>query len=412
MTARDPHGLLKASPEALAAFLERRIPEDEGLDYKRDMSGDFAKTIAAMANTNGGIIVFGVDEDKATKTPKAWQGFRMADPRGAVANQVRERLDGAVSLHTHVVAAEGDRMYLVVVVEPSLSRAILHKDSGPVVRHHDQSVAPSRDAFEGLLRREAGNVARTAIDDGLVVRDTGPAAKARAAEGRAGQWSGPGTPTPRLTVVVAIEPHGSITLRPSEALDDRIAGAGAVLMGGGFHPMTEEGHSAAERPWGHAEVLPDRISVGISGAIDVRACAQPPGWTGHVPEPWMLDADQLASDVVRALLVPAVLGADLDVLFVPAGVAVAFTGFQGKGLYFPRKPGVAPTRPMEGSARRAPVYSATLNDAKEVVTVAVDSIRLFARFLGQRGADAWADGVVARLTKRQDLQRWHGLLTG
>ena len=45
-------------------FLEQRTPENTVLDYKRTFPNDLAKSIAAMANTFGGLILVGVDEDK------------------------------------------------------------------------------------------------------------------------------------------------------------------------------------------------------------------------------------------------------------------------------------------------------------------------------------------------------------
>ena len=48
-------------------FCEQRIPEEAVLDYKRETPQRLEKTIAAMANTIGGIILVGVDEDSETR---------------------------------------------------------------------------------------------------------------------------------------------------------------------------------------------------------------------------------------------------------------------------------------------------------------------------------------------------------
>ena len=45
------------------------IPEDDQLDWKRDLPSDgteFAKDVAAFANSRGGVIVYGVSEDRKT----------------------------------------------------------------------------------------------------------------------------------------------------------------------------------------------------------------------------------------------------------------------------------------------------------------------------------------------------------
>lgn len=48
--------------EDVAQFCERKIVENSYLDYKKEFPKDLAKTIAAMANTIGGIVLIGVDE--------------------------------------------------------------------------------------------------------------------------------------------------------------------------------------------------------------------------------------------------------------------------------------------------------------------------------------------------------------
>lgn len=45
------------------AFLREDLAEGVRLDYKRDFPGNLEKVIAAMANTEGGVILIGVDED-------------------------------------------------------------------------------------------------------------------------------------------------------------------------------------------------------------------------------------------------------------------------------------------------------------------------------------------------------------
>jgi hypothetical protein len=55
--------------EQLDAFLNAKLPESVRLDYKVGMPDDLAKVIAAFANTLGGMIVLGVDEDGTTTEP-------------------------------------------------------------------------------------------------------------------------------------------------------------------------------------------------------------------------------------------------------------------------------------------------------------------------------------------------------
>lgn len=51
----------------IVAFCEERRTENSYLDYKKDFSTKLDKTIASMANTVGGLILIGVDEDEESK---------------------------------------------------------------------------------------------------------------------------------------------------------------------------------------------------------------------------------------------------------------------------------------------------------------------------------------------------------
>ncbi|MCX6706470.1 MAG: ATP-binding protein, partial [Candidatus Woesebacteria bacterium] len=46
------------------------------LDYKRDLPSNLPKHIVAFANTRGGIIIIGVEEDKKTGVPVKWEGIK------------------------------------------------------------------------------------------------------------------------------------------------------------------------------------------------------------------------------------------------------------------------------------------------------------------------------------------------
>jgi len=48
-------------------FCEQKIPEGGYLDYKEDFPSTLEKTISALANTLGGIILIGVEEDDENK---------------------------------------------------------------------------------------------------------------------------------------------------------------------------------------------------------------------------------------------------------------------------------------------------------------------------------------------------------
>jgi len=53
--------------EEIVEFCDQPVAENTVLDYKRDMPADIEKTVAAMANTLGGLILVGVAENDHAK---------------------------------------------------------------------------------------------------------------------------------------------------------------------------------------------------------------------------------------------------------------------------------------------------------------------------------------------------------
>jgi predicted HTH transcriptional regulator len=62
--------------EDIVAFVGEKIPEGVQLDYKKDFpEKGLAKIIASFANTRGGVIIIGVEEDEKTGLPTACEGI-------------------------------------------------------------------------------------------------------------------------------------------------------------------------------------------------------------------------------------------------------------------------------------------------------------------------------------------------
>ena len=79
MAIRESRDLIHANEVELRDFLAAGHRESETLD-KRDLSGDISGTVAAMANSEGGTIIVGVEEDPRKKTPRSFAGFESAHP--------------------------------------------------------------------------------------------------------------------------------------------------------------------------------------------------------------------------------------------------------------------------------------------------------------------------------------------
>ena len=105
------------------AFLKERIPEGPRLDYKREVPDRIERTISAMANSEGGLIVIGVDEERATRTPKLPPaGIALAGQAERVQSKAYQAIHEpitALDIGTYSFPDDGERGVLVVRVHPS-----------------------------------------------------------------------------------------------------------------------------------------------------------------------------------------------------------------------------------------------------------------------------------------------------
>jgi hypothetical protein len=118
----------------VVAFCNEQLPESVNLDYKRDMpAGEkLAKTISSFANTFGGIVVIGVDEDDQSRPRVPSDGL-------AFEPKLEERVWSVVTDHIYppvlpevrVCPPVNDRTFVVVRVPQSATtpHAVRHNTS-------------------------------------------------------------------------------------------------------------------------------------------------------------------------------------------------------------------------------------------------------------------------------------------
>jgi hypothetical protein len=102
-------------------FCNQRIAENAYLDYKEDFPGHLDRTIAAMANTMGGVILIGVAEDGQGKPVVPAKGIQMV--RG-LEDRVMNTILGNIAppLFPEIAVcpnSTGDKATLVIRVHPS-----------------------------------------------------------------------------------------------------------------------------------------------------------------------------------------------------------------------------------------------------------------------------------------------------
>lgn len=109
----------KITGDDVAAFCDRGIRENFVLDYKRDFPKDLGKTIAALANTYGGVVLIGVgDNDGKPIVPPS--GIKFERGLTERVNQiVIDNIYPPVFPEIQVCPAQKERAFVVVRVPQS-----------------------------------------------------------------------------------------------------------------------------------------------------------------------------------------------------------------------------------------------------------------------------------------------------
>lgn len=132
MSARSLLYKREISPEDVRHFLALREPEREWLEYKRELSDQVVRSIAAMANTGGGLILIGIEEERERGGRPSRPGRVIGvgpDDETRLAHKCRDLLDPPyipeiwpVEIPAEAFGGgretEGSRYILVVRVDP------------------------------------------------------------------------------------------------------------------------------------------------------------------------------------------------------------------------------------------------------------------------------------------------------
>lgn len=141
---------------AVAEFVAEAIPEHEHVEYKGptynrqshklEITAEVLETIVAFANSGGGMLLYGVEEDKGTKRPIIDEGIipsRAArDLEAMFRNMCASQIDPSIALETRVITippgqTHAGNLVLVVRVRAGRLRPYYLRDKGVYLRAGD-----------------------------------------------------------------------------------------------------------------------------------------------------------------------------------------------------------------------------------------------------------------------------------
>lgn len=126
--------------EDVVAFCKRGIPENKQLDYKYMLPKNhekFAKTIASFANSMGGTVIVGVQDDKNDKPSPPFTGIAYHEKvRNSIEDIIQTYIDPIVFVEINVcINKHADRMFVVLdIPQSNLTPHLVGKSKRAYVR--------------------------------------------------------------------------------------------------------------------------------------------------------------------------------------------------------------------------------------------------------------------------------------
>lgn len=135
--------------EDIEAFCNQRLPEGERIEYKSKLNNDkVVQTIAAMANTDGGVVLIGVQEEKDAGGQRSYPGAISGidarnDPGLSITNRCYTNLQPAWVPEIKEIPLREDATKAVILVRIDENRIpaspILYRDKGVYIRFGEEN---------------------------------------------------------------------------------------------------------------------------------------------------------------------------------------------------------------------------------------------------------------------------------
>jgi hypothetical protein len=282
----------------------------------------------------------------------------------------------------------------VVRVTPTTQRIVLHREKGVLVRFQDQSIAPGRAELERLIRRELapGRAAAGAKD---------------AASGDLIHWGGGKSSDARISIIAAFRPTEAAAVPLDYESDAALKGAARDLLLGGWTMERDPDATRLTRQNDWAQ-LPESVTMQRDGAMLVRYIFERLGWESEPP--YIIDAGNLASDIVAVLLLPFQL-ARRDSRFAAITWAASVTVTD----YEHRKIVIGTPQPQDAPSKRDNLpkvqRSGLLVQPSDALPIAAAIVNDIARMHDTGNVSGWLTDLDAEVIRRNErLEPFRGSL--
>jgi hypothetical protein len=153
MTSLLDPALRSVSRDALQAFLDQRLREDINLEYKQVWNQKALESVAAMANTYGGLILVGVPRDaRDAELPAAEASGVDPAAREAIVNQCYMKLQPSFAPEVLVVPLDDSELAVLILrIYPERVGRPVVLEGKIWVRLETRNAAATRDQIRALF---------------------------------------------------------------------------------------------------------------------------------------------------------------------------------------------------------------------------------------------------------------------
>jgi predicted HTH transcriptional regulator len=144
----------------MKALPDNRVKEGPRVDYKKEIPLDLGKDIASMANTSGGLVLIGIEEDQGVPIRISGIDFGADDVKTRITSIAYSTIDYPLIPEVGVCFLGPGTSRGVVVIRVPMSQNVPHMytkggDNSIYVRINDRTARADRQTVDRLYQRKA-----------------------------------------------------------------------------------------------------------------------------------------------------------------------------------------------------------------------------------------------------------------